>query len=140
MASLNEDAAVDVGKVSDLQALLGAIGSIASPSSHLYVEGTSIAPDVLDFLSTNKSAPRLEVAQHTGWPRPQKFHLRATPEILQKLSFLAEHHADREIATHLALYDADGILVEAHDVGDGHVVADRRVGEEVLNKLRAIAD
>jgi hypothetical protein len=45
---------------------------------------------------------------------------------------------DPGFITELAVRDADGLLVSAHDVGDGEIWVDERVSEEALARMRAV--
>jgi hypothetical protein len=109
-----------LGYVEGFHALLRAVDeALPKDGAVLYVEGTSIDPEVASFLAARPAGDTREVARGTIWPTPQTFHvsLSALPE----LRALAEGRVDFEVCDHVVVYRGDELLLWAHDAGDGYV-------------------
>jgi hypothetical protein len=130
------DDAVTIGYVTDLYALLRAVDETMPEGAILYVEGTSIAPEVRDFLSGRPAPDAREVARGTLWPTPETFHLPLVGANLAELRALAERHAQPEVADHLAVYRGEELLLLAHDAGDGQVQIARSFPAPTVERLR----
>src|SRR4051812_30847897 len=52
------------------------------PDSILYVEGTSIAPDIAAFYSSHHARNAVEVVRDTIMPSPDTYHLAFSPEVV----------------------------------------------------------
>jgi len=72
---LRDENAFEVGYVSDFYALLRAIDEAFPKEAVLYVEGTSIAPEISAFLRAHEATERRAVAPNTWFPKPSVFHL-----------------------------------------------------------------
>ena len=84
----------------------------------LFVEGTSIAPEVRKFFESAAEAGAYLPARNTIWPRPKQFRIRADDLTLAQLSQLAAKHAEPELADHLFVYSSDEPLLEWPDAFD----------------------
>lgn len=135
---LDEADAVNVGHVGDLCALLRAIDEAMPPGSILYVEGTSVAPDVREFLAARQTDDRVEVSKGTAWPKPAKYHLPLVGDNLRRLRALAERHADPEICDHLVVYKSGRVLLTAYDAGADDVWLRRDLPEDTLRRFREV--
>jgi hypothetical protein len=115
----------------DFPAFLKSLGNLFPSGAVLYVEGTSIARDVQDFLRSKCPEKTTKVGMGTIWPRPQTFHMALTPENVSGLAKLAQQHALPEVCDHLHVYKENQVLLEAHDIADqcvslsGNFSADR---------------
>jgi hypothetical protein len=69
----------------------------------LYVEGSSIAPDVSDCYRTHQEKGDYLPPPQTLFPRSAKFRCRFSVELAAALSALADRHAEPELLDHLAL-------------------------------------
>jgi hypothetical protein len=132
--ALDEERALDLGRVRDLYALLAAV-EVLPEGSVLYVEGTR-APDIAAFLASHLSAERQLIRRGTVWPRPKIFHLPITPSNLQQFRELADRHAEPEICDHLVVYRGDQVYLAAYDAGFGHVYVSRDLPPETIENLR----
>jgi hypothetical protein len=130
---------VALGYVTDLYVLLRAIDETMPKDGTLYIEGTSIAAEIKSFLSSRAAPEPRTVAPGTLWREPETFHLPLQGTNLTELRALAEHHAEPEVADHLAVYRGDELLLTAHDAGDGEVYISRalptRTVQELLGRL-----
>jgi hypothetical protein len=131
-----DNESVTIGHVADLYALLRALDETMPPDAILYLEGTSFAPEIRDFLSSRHAPQSREVAPGTILPRPETFHLPLTGTNLADLRALAEQHAEPEVTDHLAVYRRDELLLSAYDAGDGDVQVARTLPEQTIGRLR----
>jgi len=81
----------------------------------LFVEGTSIAREVADFLRSAAEPGDYLPARQTLWPRPKQYRLRCDGPTLATLADLAERHAEPELMDHLFVYDGSTVLLEFPD-------------------------
>jgi hypothetical protein len=100
-----------LGHVSDLCALLRAIDETLPKDATHYVEGSSLSPDLMDFLARRRTATRHEVKVGTVWPKPKGFHLPLSGTNLGELRGLAARHAEPEICDHLVVYRESEVLL-----------------------------
>ena len=115
---------VALGYVTDLYALLRAIDETMPKDATLYIEGNSIAAEIKSFLSSRDA------------PEPETFHLPLGGTNLTEFRALAEHHAEPEVADHLAVYRGDELLLTAHDAGDGEARISRALPKRTVQRLR----
>ncbi len=81
----------------------------------LYVEGTSIAPEIRAFLEPRKTDRIRSVVRGTILPRPECFHILATQENMAEFARLASLHARPEVCDHLVIYGDEDRYVEWYD-------------------------
>ena len=81
----------------------------------LFVEGTSIAREVGDFLRSAAEPGDYLPARQTLWPQPKQYRLRCDSSTLVALADLAERHAEPELTDHLFVYDGSTVLLEFPD-------------------------
>jgi hypothetical protein len=100
----------------------------------IYFEGTSISPAVRDFLTKQSAAGWHVVLRGTIWPTPAIFHVPASPDVLNRLAYLATHHANPEIADHCHVYTPERMVLQWYDACDpgcplnvGSEIAEERV-------------
>ena len=114
--SLGSNAHWEVSPPSDFPSLLRALYHIALPDSILYLEGGGHPPkEIASFLSERCVPEVTHIAMGTIWPRPQVFHLPATPENLGRLAELAEQCCALQVAVHLHVYAGQTMLLEWYD-------------------------
>jgi hypothetical protein len=134
--SLEEEQAINLGLIRDLYALLAAIDEVIPEGAVLYLEGTSIVPDIRAFLEAHPTEESEPVGRGTSWPRPKTYHLPLTGSNLSQLRELAERHAEPEICDHLVVYRGDQVLLSAYDAGSSHVYVSRDLPAETVEGLR----
>ena len=64
------------------------------------------------------------------------FHLPLADGNLARLRLLAEDFVSSEVASHLAVYRGDEVLLWAHDAGDGSLLLARSLPDETLEHFR----
>jgi hypothetical protein len=128
-----------LGRVDDFYALLRAIDEALPRDATLYLEGTSIAPEVKDFLASRPAPDVHGVAPGTLYPKPEAYHLPLKDLNLAELRSIAERHAEPEVADHLAVYRGNELLLTAYDAGNDDVYVARSLpGETVEGLQRAL--
>jgi hypothetical protein len=132
---LHDEDTVDVGYVSDFYELLRAVDEVLPKDAILYLEGTSIAPAVSDFVTAREAGENPEVEPNTIWPKPRVFHLPLGGTNLKELRSLADQHAEPEVADHLVVYRGSDVLLWAHDAGNGHVQLSRRLPRQTRGRF-----
>jgi hypothetical protein len=118
---LRADDSLVVGYVSDFYVLLRAIDEAMPTDAVLCLQGTTVAPDVREFLEQRQAADRPAIKPNSLWPKPRFFHLPLTGTNLAELRSLADQHAEPEVTDHLVVYRENQVLLWAHDAGDGYV-------------------
>lgn len=129
---------VVVGYVSDLYELLRAIDEAMPANSILYVEGTSIVPEVEDFLGAHQAAEWCEIEPNTIWPTPRTVHLPLEGTNLAELRQIADRYAGPEVCDHLVVYRGDEVLVWAHDAGNGYVSVSPSLPDEISKRFQEV--
>ncbi len=119
----------------DFPIFIRSLSNLFPKDSVLYLEGSSIADDVQEFLEMRKSKETTKVAIGTIWPRPKAFHMKLTDENISGLATLAENHAGPEICDHLHVYKNNNVLLEAHDVGDQCISLNGQLSEDQIKAL-----
>jgi hypothetical protein len=127
---------ISLGPIRDLYALLATIDDVMPAESVLYLEGTSIVPEIRAFLQSHGAEKTQSVARGTLWPRPRSYHLPLSGSNLSQLRQLAARHAEPEICDHLVVYQADQVLLSAYDAGSSHVYVSRDLLPETVEALR----
>jgi hypothetical protein len=135
---LPEDEAEDLGRIRDLGAILEGIGRLIPEGGTLYLEGTSIAPDVAEFLERNQAERTVPVAKGTIWPKPRTFHIPLTGTNILQLAEMERQHAAPEICDHLVVYRDEEVLLTAYDAGSGSVYLSQRLPQGQLEELRRL--
>ncbi len=88
----------------------------AFPSAtSLYIEGTSLAKEVEDFLRSSTEAGAYLPKRQTLWPRPKQFRLSYSVRNLTALASLADRHAEPELLDHFFVYAGAEVLLEYPD-------------------------
>jgi hypothetical protein len=116
---LGSDARWEVTAPTELPSFLRALAQFVPDDAILYLEGGSPRDAVKAFLETHCVPEVTHLAMGTIWPRPQVFHLPATPGNLSDLARLAEQCCAAEIAVHLHVYRDGRVLLEWHDAFSG---------------------
>jgi len=81
----------------------------------LFVEGTTFARDVDDFLRSAAEPGEYLPARQTLWPRSNVYRLRFNGPTLWALGDLSRRHAEPELLDHLFVYEGSKALLEYPD-------------------------
>ena len=120
---------------SDFPAFLKSLENLFPMDSVVYLEGTSIAKDVQEFLKERAPEKTARVELGTIWPRPKTFHMLLTAENITGLAALGEKHVLPEMCDHLHVYKDNAVLLEAHDVLDQCISLYGALPEERIKAL-----
>lgn len=132
---LRDSDAIDVGYAMSFHVLLRAIEEAMPDDAVLCLEGESTAPEVAAFLCEHESAePRELVATSTR--STAVFHLPLANGNLARLRLLAEDFVSSEVASHLAVYRGDEVLLWAHAAGSGSVQLARSLPPATAERFR----
>ena len=134
---LAEEDAVDLGKARDWSVLFAGLEAALPGDCYLYLEASSMTPDVRAFVERQAVEPLAHVARGTIWPKPRVFHLLATRETLAELARLSDVHAAPEVCDHLVVYRDARVILAAHDYGFDHVYVSRSLPAEAIDRLRS---
>jgi hypothetical protein len=89
--------------------------TVLPDATTLFTEGTSVAPDVEDFLRSSAQPGDYLPMPQTLWPRARQYQLRCDTPTLMALADLAERHAEPELLDHLFVYSGSRVLLEFPD-------------------------
>ena len=112
---MDHSAAWEVNAPSDHSAFFEQLAALMPQGSILYLEGTALCQEVLDFLSKVSVEPPVKIAVGTIWPKPKVFHVPATAGNLRAVSGFLERHAQPEVCDHLLVYADGKVLLEWYD-------------------------
>jgi hypothetical protein len=106
----------------------------------LFVECTSFARDVDDFLRAAQEPGEYLPKKQTLWPRPKQYRIRFDGPTLAALADLAERHAEPELLDHLFVYDGSTVLLEFPDAfgPDCPVLISTATDEQRLRSFAAL--
>ena len=104
---------IEQGRV-DSVAFLRSLPHHFPDANVLFVEGTSVTPDVARCYRSRALRGYYHPGRQTIAPRSEIWKCGITPAFLEELSVLAERHAGPELADHLFLYRIPG----PHGVGE----------------------
>ena len=105
----------EVSPLNDMPSFLRSLIGIIPENSILYLEGGSPDEEISTYLKERKANKPTKIALGTIWPRPIFYHMPFTPENVNGLAEIMEHHATPEGAIHLHIYKNDKIILEWHD-------------------------
>jgi hypothetical protein len=125
------------GKPVFLDPLLDAVSLLPQPAT-IFVEGTSVSDDVRAFLAAHTQEPGRDDLSGILAPHPEQFHLPLRADVIAGLRELGEHHAEPEMFDHLAVYDEDGVLLGAYDVGMDPIWIRRDLPDDVRERIAAV--
>lgn len=116
-----------------LDAVLRALVHLAPAGATLYVEGGNLSAPVVEFLTAHAVQATTKVYPGTIAPKPLRFHIPATPDVLSRLADFAEPPSvcEGEICDHLILYSGTRVILSGYDFGSLALLLDREVPEEV---------
>jgi len=113
----------------------GHLPELLPPDSILYVEGTSIAPDVAAFYSSHRACNAVDVVRDTIAPVPDIYHFTFSPDICAALRHLAGKHAVAEMFDHIKAYREESLLFTFHDAFSGRLRLSEHLSEDVIARF-----
>jgi len=117
--SLGQDAFWELSPARDLASFLKALPSLLPNGAIAYLEDGTPPKEIKTFLDAHCVPEVSHLAMGTIWPRPEVYHLPATPQNLAQLATLAEKCATPEVAIHLHIYQPGKVLLEWYDAFSG---------------------
>jgi hypothetical protein len=132
---LRDEDAIDLGYATDFHILLRAIDEAMPDDAILCLEGYATAPAVRGFLRRRAASGPRELVPNSN-ARAETFHLPLSDGNLRELRTIAEDHLRFEVASHLAVYRGDEVLLWAHDAGDGSVQLALSLPDATIERFR----
>jgi hypothetical protein len=102
------------------------------PDSILYVEGTTIAPELAAFYSSHRADNPVDVIRDTIAPVPDIYHFRFSPDVCASLRQFAERHPVAGMFDHIKAYRGESLLFTFHDAFDGWLCISEHVPENFV--------
>ena len=133
--SLRKGPCWEVSRIRDSSAFFRALSDLIPSNSILFIEGTSTSKDIQRYLEARKPDKITKVSLGTVWPRPNCFHMLATPENLEGLAKLADSYAAPEVADHIHVYTNGEIILEWHDAFSDPVCISKVVPEDKIKNF-----
>src|SRR5258706_9047404 len=91
------------------------LSELLPPDSILYVEGTSIAPEVAAFYSSHRAGNAADVVRDTIAPTPDIYHFAFSPDVVVGLRQFAASRPVAEMFDHIKGYRGETLLFTFHD-------------------------
>lgn len=114
-----------------------AVSLLVPDATHMFLEG-SPDPDIVVLLKTGADEADYAAPVGTIWSWPRKnrrFSVRASPELLARLSEAASHHAEPEICDHLHFYRGQEALVQWFDAFSDSLLVSKSVSRERVEQF-----
>jgi len=103
----------------------------------LCVEGVSMVPAADALYQAHQSSLENPFARNTLLPLPRRFACTFSVDLCEKLSILAQVHANQGLLDHLAVFDESTCLLLWHDAFANALEIDASVGEETVRTMAA---
>src|SRR4051812_43521155 len=128
--------AVSLGYVRNVQLLLAAIDEAIQDGSILYIEGTSIAPEIRTYLESHQAPWQAPFPPGTIYPIPERFALVLLGTNLADLRRIADHYPAPEVCDHLAVCRGTSTLLSAPDAGFDEVFVSSELPPATITRLK----
>ena len=125
----------EVSPSRDMPAFLRSLIGMIPEDSILYLEGGSPNKEISSYLEERKTSNPSKVEIGTIWPRPICYHVPFTPENVNGLAEIMEHHATPEGAVHLHIYKDNKILLQWYDAFDDPMYISEAIDEEKIKQF-----
>ena len=109
--------------------------ALLPPDSILYVEGTSIVPEVAAFYSSHHARNAVAVARDTIAPVPDIYHFTFSPDVCAALRRFSERHPVAEMFDHIKAYRGESLLFTFHDAFDGWLLISEHLPDETVARF-----
>jgi hypothetical protein len=135
---LEEAGAWEVEPTRDQPTFLRALPKLLPDGSRLYFEGTT-EREVEHFLSARTVLDPEKIAIGTVWPRPKRYHVPYSEDLVHALAELLEKTSISYLCTHVHAYIRGKVLLEWHDAFDSDPVRISRSLDEAAVSAFAAA-
>lgn len=102
------------------------------PGSILYMEGTTIAPDIAAFYAQHRAPNAVDVVRDTLSPVPDIYHCTFSADACAGLRRFAESRPVAEMFDHLKAYRSESLLFTFHDAFDGWLLVSEHVPDAAI--------
>jgi hypothetical protein len=109
--------------------------TLLPPDSILYVEGTSIAPDVVAFYSSHRARNAVDVVRDTIAPVPDIYHFTFSADVCAALRQFAQRRPVAEMFDHIKAYRSESLLFTFHDAFDGCLRVSEHLPDEAVGRF-----
>jgi hypothetical protein len=103
--------------------------------SILYVEGTSIIPEVATFYSSHRARNAVAVVRDTIAPVPDIYHFSFSSDVSTGLRQFAERCPVAEMFDHIKGYRGETLLFTFHDAFDGWLRISDHIPQETVARF-----
>lgn len=134
---LEESECWRVSGVRSAQDFFRAVSLLVPDATHMFLEG-SPDPEIEALLAdgaddTDYAAP---VGTIWSWPqKDQRFSVRASPELFERLSKAASGHAEPEICSHIHFYRGQEALLQWFDAFSEPLLLSKSVARERVERF-----
>ena len=114
---LDESQCWKVSGITTAEAFFRAVRRLEPDATHMFLEG-SPASDIVALLADAADETNYAAPAGTLWSWPQKeqrFSVRASAELFERLAEAASHHAEPEVCTHVHFYRGQEALAQWFD-------------------------
>jgi len=124
-----------VSPVKDVERFLRALPLLGTIDAIVYFEGTGES-HVARYLDGIAVDPPTQVAVGTIWPKPDRYHVPLTKEVLSALVSFLEGKPAGYFCTHCHVYCGEAVLLEWHDAfGTDPMYVSRTIENEALKRF-----
>jgi len=134
---LDESRCWKVSGVRTAEDFFRAVSLLVPDATHMFLEGSPV-PDIEAVLAdaaddTGYTAP---VGTIWSWPgKNRRFSVRASPELLLRLSEASSNHSEPEICDHVHLYRGEEALVQWFDAFSDPILISKSVTRERVERF-----
>ena len=121
-----------VESVKDPAAFFQHLPLLMPPDSILYVEGTSIAADLVSFYRSHPARNAVAVIRDTIFPAPAIYHVTFSLPVSVGLREFAACRPVKEMFDHVKAYRGESVIFTFHDAFDGQLRISAHVSEAIV--------
>lgn len=103
--------------------------------SILYVEGTSIDPELQAFYSSHHAHNAVDVVRDTIFPAPDIYHFTFSSDVCTALRQFAEKHPVSALFNHLKAYRGRSLLFTFHDAFGGWLLISEHLPDDAVARF-----
>ncbi len=110
-----------------------ALGIYFSNATTLFIEGTSIAMDVMKFYKENLEEGEYLPPAGTIFPKSTKLRCKFSLNFVNELSSVAEHYAEPELLDHVHVYKDDKPLLIWMDAFSDTIYISKEIPKDTID-------